>query len=272
MKKTAIIFFLILSIFPIYKIHAQSSNAGFVPANIWYSKDPFEEGDKIKIYTLIFNPDSREFSGTVNFFDQTVFLGKKTFAIPANGVQTIFIDWTATLGNHTIFGKIENAQFLGTNGKYEGVYLSQNETAKSSRTVSVKIIPQNSSTNATSNGTTDNSSGAIQNIANLIKDKTPDFIATPITVATNAIDGMRQNLGTQSDIKKTQIQTEITALDKSTNTPTKTAANTFLKPFDYVQLFFYTIAGFLFNNKFAFYGILIVLIFFFFRFLWRLIF
>ena len=59
------------------KILAQSSNTGFVPGNIWYSKDPFEEGDKVKIYTFIFNPDSRELSGTVIFFDKTVLLGKK---------------------------------------------------------------------------------------------------------------------------------------------------------------------------------------------------
>jgi len=75
--KKALIFVLIInSLFGACRAYAQSSNAGFVPGNIWYSLDPFLEGDKIKIYTLIFNPDPRELSGTVVFFDNSVFLGK----------------------------------------------------------------------------------------------------------------------------------------------------------------------------------------------------
>src|SRR3989338_5661631 len=67
--KKALIFVLIInSLFGACRAYAQSSNAGFVPGNIWYSLDPFLEGDKIKIYTLIFNPDPRELSGTVIFF------------------------------------------------------------------------------------------------------------------------------------------------------------------------------------------------------------
>ena len=81
LKKAGIVLFLIFSLLPIQKIFAQSSNTGFVQANIWYSKDPFEEGDKVKIYTFIFNPDTRELSGTVIFFDNTVMLGKKDFIV-----------------------------------------------------------------------------------------------------------------------------------------------------------------------------------------------
>src|ERR1035437_1568488 len=175
MKKVAIVLFLILSIFPIYKIHAQTSNAGFVPSNIWYSKDPFEEGDKIKIYTLVFNPDSRELSGTVTFFDVNVFLGKQDFVVPAKGVKTISIDWTVIAGDHTIFGKIENAKFLVSKGKYEEIYLSENETEKSSRSVAKKIIIKapDPIKNASENGQT--SPGTVQNIEALIKEKTPDI-------------------------------------------------------------------------------------------------
>ena len=115
-KKVSIVLFLIFSLFPIQKIFAQNSNTGFVPGNIWYSKDPFEEGDKIKIYTFIFNPDARELSGTVIFFDKTVLLGKKDFIILSKSANDISIDWTVTAGDHTIFGKIENAKFLISKG------------------------------------------------------------------------------------------------------------------------------------------------------------
>ncbi len=138
LRKIGIILFLIFSLLPMEKISAQSPNTGFVQANLWYSKDPFEEGDKIKIYTFIFNPDARELSGIVVFFDKTVLLGKKEFTIPAKTANDVSIDWTVTAGDHTIFGKIENAKFLVSAGKYEEVYIAENETEKSSRTVSKK--------------------------------------------------------------------------------------------------------------------------------------
>ena len=126
MKKGFIIFYLIFSVFSgffvfsfisIHKSYA-SLDAGFVNSNIWYSQDNFTEGDKIKIYTVIFNPDSRQFSGTVSFFDKTVLLGKKNFSISGNGVNNVSIDWTVIAGDHTIFAKIENSKFLISDGKY----------------------------------------------------------------------------------------------------------------------------------------------------------
>ena len=91
-QKKFLIFLFLTLLFPINKISAEIANVGFIPDNIWYSKDPFFEGDKIKIYTLIFNPDGRELSGTVSFFDKTILLGKKDFRVSGNGVKDISID------------------------------------------------------------------------------------------------------------------------------------------------------------------------------------
>src|SRR3989344_6452613 len=126
-KKLTIVLFLIFSILPTTKILAQSSDIGFVSENIWYSEDSFEEGDKIRIYTFIFNPDSRELSGTVLFFDKTVLLGKKDFAVPPKRALDVSIDWTVVAGDHTIFGKIEDAKFLVSTGNYEQASISENE-------------------------------------------------------------------------------------------------------------------------------------------------
>ena len=49
LKRIGIVLFLIFFLLPNHNLRAQDSNAGFVPGNIWYSQDPFEEGDKIKI-------------------------------------------------------------------------------------------------------------------------------------------------------------------------------------------------------------------------------
>jgi len=275
-KKAGIILFLIFSflfsLLPIQRIFAQSSNTGFVSANIWYSKDPFQEGDKIKIYTLVFNPDSRELSGTVFFFDNTTLLGKNDFTVSANATKAISISWTATAGDHSIYGKIENAKFLVSKGNYEEVYLSNNETTKSSRTVSSKITSNTANTNSTSPSNNDISS-TVSNLENTITDKTPSFITKPIISTTNNLESFRQDANIASEKKEGEIKNQIDVLN-NTKTAAKdnTASNPLLKPFKYVELFLLSLSSFVLDNKIVFYAILIIFVFFILRFIWKKIF
>ncbi len=270
-KKAGIILFLIFYLFPIYKTFAQSPNTGFVPANIWYSKDPFQEGDKIKIYTLIFNPDTKQLSGTVDFFDNTVLLGKKDFTIAANATNAISITWTVTAGDHNIFGEIENAKFLASTGNYQAVSLAENQTQKSSRTVAKKIIP--SATLNSSSQTNDTVSSFVSGIQNVITEKTPDFIVKPIASSAGTVENFRQNIATASENKKGEIENEIKVLENAKVVlNSKTAANTLLKPFKYAELFLLNVSSFILNNKVIFYGIIIIFIFFILRFIWKKIF
>lgn len=267
-KYIGIIIFLILFIFPIYKLSAQTTNAGFVQANIWYSKDPFEEGEKIQIYTLIFNPDLRELSGTVLFFDKTILLGKKNFTITAKAAKAISIDWTATIGDHKIFAKIENAKFLISAGKYEDVYLTENQTNESLRTVNKKIIPD-----PTAPKTTTTDGGQVQNIEKFIIEKTPDFISKPMVLGAETMEGFRSSIRGALENKKGKVQTEIKILSENkTPEDAKSKNNPVLKPFKYVELFIISFVSFILNNRFLFYGILIFVTFFLLRYLWRLIF
>lgn len=286
MKKIGIILFLILSLFPIYRTHAENSSAGFVSANIWYSKDPFSEGDKIKIYTFIFNPDKRELSGAVVFFNKTVFLGKKNFVVPGNGANEIYIDWTATVGDHEIFGKIESAKFLISAGKYEEVYIVENETEHSKRTVSKTIIP-NSNDNI--NSVSDSISGSaisdqIQNIEKIVKENTLEFISKPLSLVADKVEEFRAETGATISDKKEAVQAEIDVLKKPTDlktyedsklAPKETEpaqkTNPLLTPFKYAELFFFKLASLIFNNKIVFYGILGIAIFFLLRVAWRFI-
>ncbi len=276
-KKTVIILFLLFTILPI-KSYAQVSNAGFVPGNIWYSIDPFEEGDKIKIYTLIFNPDERELSGTVVFFDNNIFLGKKDFIALAKGVKDISIDWMATVGAHNIFGKIENAKFLVSKGKYEEVYLAENETSKSSRTVSKKIILKTTNISENPDSIIDSVSSigseSIKNIEKVIEEKTPEFITKPVILTTNTIEKLRSDTGTFLKEEKETVQNQIKALNnaKTSGDTENTEASKFLKPFKYTELFFFTFLSFIFNNKFIFYIILAFIIFFLLRYIWHFVF
>lgn len=265
LKKVGIVLFLALFIFPIYKIFAQSPNTGFVSGNIWYSEDPFKEGDKVKIYTFIFNPDTRELSGTVIFFDEAVLLGKKDFTIPPKKASDISIDWTVTAGDHTIFGKIENAKFLISKGKYEEIYLTENETEKSSRTVSKKMISQPVGENT--NGT------YVEDIKKIIKEKTPDFISEPIVSTVDKLEGFRESTNIASENKRAEVKNEIEVLDSKKDTSSsETKTSPFLKPFKYIELFFLSIFSFILNNKVLFYGLIIVVVFFILRFIWKIFF
>lgn len=275
LKKAGIVLFLVFSLLPIQKILAQTSNIGFVSGNIWYSKDLFEEGDKIKIYTFIFNPDNRELSGTVVFFDKTVLLGKKEFTIPARTANDVSIDWTVTAGDHIIFGKIENAKFLVSTGKYEEVYIAENETEKSSRTVSKKIIYKLNDTN-----NTDPVSTSVLNITKIIEEKTPDFISKPLILGASTVENFRQDISAASESKKEKVKNEIKALDnssseaklrKGSSTPKETVSP-LLKPFKYAQLFFLSVFSYILNNKILFYGLIIIIVFFLLRFIWKKIF
>jgi hypothetical protein len=267
LKKFGVVLFLIFSILPIQKIFAQSANTGFVSGNIWYSKDPFEEGDKLNIYTLIFNPDAKQLSGTVNFFDNTVLLGKKDFIVVANTSTTISITWTVTAGDHIIFGQIENAKFLLPSGKYETVSLTENQTQRSSRTVSKKIIPKLTDTGVNS------AISYITDIEKTIEEKMPDFITQPIISTADILETFRTNTNVVSDNKKVEVQNEIKALTNTTTTPKEQVPqNSVLQPIKYVELFFLTISSFILNNKILFYGILIIVVFLVLRSIWNFFF
>jgi hypothetical protein len=264
-KKVGMVVFLIFSLFSTYALFAQAANPGFVSGNIWYSKDPFEEGDKIKVYTFVFNPDSRELSGTVIFFDKTTLLGKKNFTVAGKRAEDVSIDWTVNAGDHTIFAKIENAKLLLADGTYEEIYIAENETEKSTTTVAKKIISK------VVEKDTDNSiNNTLGDLGNLIQDKTPEFIVKPMVLGASTFEELRQEIVNSTEDKKEEVKKEIKALENTkVKLESKTAKSTLLKPFKYVELFLLTISVFILNNRILFYGLIAIFIFIIIRLIWN---
>ncbi len=268
MKKFYIILILVFSLLPNYLILAQA-NAGFVRGDIWYSKDPFEEGDKIQIYTMLFNPDSREFSGTVIFFDNTTFLGKKDFKLASKEANDFAINWTVNAGEHKIYAKIENAKFLISTGKYEEVYISGNQTEESKRSVDKKIITKTNLVDSTiKNNLIDSGTQSIENIGKLIEEKTPNIISTSIISSTNGIEKIRSNIADTAQNSKEEIEKNLDLLRDNK----KEGAGKLTKPFNYIKLFFMSIVSLIFSNKIIFYSISVAIVFLILRYLWHLIF
>ncbi|MGB2580125.1 MAG: hypothetical protein WBC83_00325 [Minisyncoccia bacterium] len=136
-----VFFILLLNILFVSFSYAASQpikNVGFVPANIWFSKDPFFDGEKIRIYTIVFNGSSYNLEGTVEFLDNGVFIGKTNFSLSSGGrVRDMWIDWEATSGKHAITARIVGTTASSASGVKSSVTLDNTETGKSERDVDI---------------------------------------------------------------------------------------------------------------------------------------
>ncbi len=122
----------VLSGFCFHSALSQSTilkNAGFVPGNIWFSKIPFFEGDKVRIYTVIFNGSENDLSGTVAFYDNDNLLGKNDFSLAGGGIiRDIWLDWTPSKSNHQISTRIINAKISKPGEEAQVIVLENSET------------------------------------------------------------------------------------------------------------------------------------------------
>lgn len=113
-------------------------NAGFLPENIWYSKDPFFSGDKIRIYTVVFNGSPYDIMGNVEFYDNGLAVGKAPFSLSNTGrVQDLWVDWTAGEGNHVITARIIDSTARNAGGTRYTAVLENTETGKSTRVIDI---------------------------------------------------------------------------------------------------------------------------------------
>ncbi len=273
MNKIAIAF-LIFSAFllSVSFTHAQTQNIGFVKENIWYSKDPFQEGDKIKIYTLIFNPDSRQLSGTINFFDDMTLLGKKDFKLAPQTSQVINLDWTATAGAHKIFAKIENAKFFVAKDNYEDVYLKYDETDKSTRTALKNIpIPELPDIEQGFKDALDTTkvTDPIKNLADKVGDSMPDFLQKPLELVANQVENFRETVVGAATAQQEKVEEQIGVIKIAKSPAEEAKAKTsVLKPFKYLELFLITLFTVAFEIKWIFYSISILFTLLIIRYIW----
>jgi len=300
MNKKIIFLSLILSIlFTSQNVSAatiDNSNVGFVPSNIWYSNDPDTEGEKVRIYTVVFNPYQKEFSGEVSFYDGEILLGKKTFTISSIGTKDVYIDWTVSLGTHKIFAKITNAKYLISKGVYEQVNAEESTSDTSSYTVYKKILPNISDVKDNVTKTVNDIKNPVNNLEQKILESTPDYVSKPIINSSNFLENWRGSQIEIIDTKKDAVKSEIDILqqenskvevlkeESDTNTDNNTDNKNTTKsigeefksstttPFKYVELFFLTILSFIIGNKIIFYATLVLIFALFIKILWRKIF
>ncbi len=123
---------------PIFVYAATISNAGFIPAPLWFSRDTFFAGETVRIYTVVYNGSDSDIRGTAEFLNGDIVIGTNDFSLARGGrSQDIWIDWKATEGDSRISARIVRARATVAGGKEESIDFSQSLTAEVSVSVDV---------------------------------------------------------------------------------------------------------------------------------------
>lgn len=250
-------------------------NAGFVQSNIWYSKDPFYVGDKVRIYTVIFNGSAYDLTGAVEFLDNGTSLGKTNFSLSSSGrAQDLWIDWKATSGSHTITARLVNVIADGPNGK-QSVSLPGAETGKSERVVDLDPIAKEAQVKIEAQKVSDahtQTLGKVNDALQAVNSTIPAPVKEAASSSMNTIERFRIGEGYQVRLAKEQKQKEITAIqaveklaltdkNKTVRSATDTMLNTAEKPFAYVVLAILTVLQYFLEWQILFYGVSLYIIY-----------
>lgn len=231
-----------------------AEGTGFIQKNIWYSKYPLVEGEKVKIYTLINNPSTSTLAGTATFYDKDSVIASKQFSVNAQGYGTVFVEWKATAGDHAIMAKITKAKI----GNVETPQVPFNTTGVDQTYVSPRTTTVATTTPIKNN----NDATALEKF---IVEKTPldtwyegvdDFRVETARDMGNTISEIKDEIG-QS--KKVSNDTS-PASTVSSGYITKDTSSALKTPWNYIQLFFWQTAHFIFANKPVFFGLCILIL------------
>lgn len=257
-------------------------NSGFVPGNLWFSKVPTAVGEKVQVYTLVWNGSTDDINGTVSFFDNDSVISKQNFVLAGDGSTKILSTvWTAGEGYHKVYAQITDSQGGPRGSKAVSVSLQYSKTVEEERFVSAPVTPQ-----ATSSGVT----GLVTNLASNIVDQKVGYatgyletnLPKPVVGTAKAIANSLESVRTVAqawtgnEINKLKSGTATTSKDKEGKTVTDKAdektgdAGLGVEgPFRYAALALLSVGDFVFSSRWLFYGLGLVIVFLILRFIKR---
>lgn len=265
MKKYFFILMISFSILLTSTAFAEVNN-GFILDQIWYSDNSPKEGDLINIYTAVWNGNDSSLSVKVEFYDKNVILGTREFVVPAQKLQETSVSWKVTSGDHSISAKIISSTLNTSNGKKESIIFDDNTTKIDKKFIPV-VVKKEEDRVSTSN---DLVKDELEKVGGKIEEILPPSVNEKVSVGMNFIETFRE--GTLSEIIESTNETEnkisqlknpqIGAYSDGTESATE-------RPIAQVKLFFLKILKVIFSNKFIFYGLIILFIFYILRGIYR---
>lgn len=278
MKKYFIFFILICSFFSIHYSLEASSFTGFIPGQIWYSKDPLVEGETVKIYTALFNNDDSSLSAKVEFYDKNVLLGSRDVVVSSMNIEDVSISWKVTSGDHLISAKIISPSI--TTGGKKKIITVENDITETNRKFVPVVLTTIEGKPATS---TDVIKSQLDKATSSLDSILPNSISSPVSKNLGVVENLRVDtlekiIETSSEAKnKIDELNNITNNVNSNKSDGKIVANNnntgivsaTEKPITYLKLIFFSILSFVFGNKLVFYLLIILTLFFIIRGIYR---
>lgn len=251
-------------------------NSGFVPGNLWFSKAPTAVGEKVQVYTLVWNGSTDDISGTVSFFDNDTVISKQDFILAGAGSTKILSTaWTAGEGYHKIYAQITGSQGGPRGSKAVSVSLQYAKTVEEERFVNAPVAPVTDASGVT---------GIVSNLASNIVDQKVDYatgyleanLPAPVVGVTKAVANSLESVRTGAqtwtvnEISKlksgpastTSKEKEDNALADKTGTETSEPGFSVEGPFKYAALAFLSAGNYIFGNGWLFYGLGLIIVFF----------
>ncbi len=261
---------LIFTILPFTIFAEVPSSSGFIPGQIWYSKDTLIEGETVNIHTAVWNSEKNSLSIKVEFYDKNVILGSRDITLSASELKDVYIPWKVTSGDHTISAKIISS-VATVSGKASKIILTRNVTSTDKQFVSVLL--KDSSGGSTS--VSDSLKNKINETGENISDVVPEKVSNSVSSSFNVVEDFRSKTSDQIDTARENTQKDIDIIKNDVKTPTEALddvqniQDAIKKPVTYLKLFFLNTLAFIFGNKIVFYGVLLVILFYLGRLVYR---
>lgn len=258
----SIIFFSLLSTSQVFA--GDNTSVGFIQNPIWFSQDSIVSGDSVKIYTLIYNGSSDQLKGMVVFYNEKIVLGRREVIIPGKSVKDISIDWKPVSGTYKVRAVLESPRLIDLRGTELKTVDILQETKENVIEVKEKELVK-AEQNIKDSGT-ENISKQFSELGTSLATNIPNTASNVFAKIDKARSDGVIFLDKQKNIAEEEKNKPVIKGDSvESKKPSFIPDN----PFAIVKYYFYTAALFVFNIKVIFFSLLILILYFLIRFVYR---
>ncbi|HEY4486992.1 MAG TPA: hypothetical protein VJB70_04660 [Candidatus Paceibacterota bacterium] len=238
-------------------LFAVGLSAGIPRDIIWFSKEPFFDGDQVTIFTPLYNSSSYRFSGSVELRDGTATIGTQQFSLASDGASTVVaFPWKATEGEHVFSVLVTEGKFAFGGQSPVDLPISEKTTTVIKRSVGLKpkapvqLPPEK-----------DSVSGIVAMAEeNILANLPAPFVSEAVPVL-GKVESFRIKEATRADAAVSALQTAIApeGISVGGESGWKTlfkgvkTADIVHTPWEYVKLFLALCYQFVTTNVYAFY-------------------
>jgi hypothetical protein len=262
--KKIIYLFAILFFGSFFYVQAEiSTPTGIIPGAIWFSQEKLVADETVKVYTAIWNGEKEELKAKIEFYDKNIVLGSREIIIAEDQLKEVSISWKVTSGDHIINAKIISSVFGD-----KSIILDNNETEKKRIFIPVTVIEEDGEESTAQNVVKNKIEETTEGISEII----PDSITGKASNFFNEIDVLREDFSETVSATKEQAKEEIKLIEnKEASQDFSDDENKLEKPLAQAKFFSLQILSFILEHKIIFYALIILIIFFLLKFVYRLI-